>query len=382
MKYLPLIWAGLWRRKARTVLTLLSIVVAFLLFGLLQGVDNAFSQGIDNANVDRMVVTNSIALTEPLPLAYLQQIQSLPGVKAAAHASWFGSYYQDRKNQIFGSPVDIEGYLKVSPEMKVDAAAVDRMLHTRDGALVGETAMKKYGWKIGDRIPITSEIWTRSSDGSSNWEFEIVGTYTVGSDANSGNSFVFNYDYFDEARAFRKGYVGWYVITIADPSQSADVAKRLDALFANSPYETKTQTEKEFSQSFIKQFGDINFLVNAILGAVFFTLLFLTGNTMMQSVRERIPELAVLKTLGFGNGQVLGFVLAEALFLCLLAAALGLAASWAMFPALKQVVGDARLPPDIVLSGFATAVLLALLIGTPPALRALRLNIVDALAGR
>ena len=382
MKYFPLIWAGLWRKKARTILTLLSIVVAFLLFGMLQGVNTAFSAGIDNANVDRLVVINRIALTEQLPLAQQQQIASVPGVRGVAHSTWMGSYYQERKNFIFAAPVQIDDYAAVVPEVEFSAGAVEALKRTRDGALVGETAMKKWGWKVGDRVPITSEIWTRTDDGTSVWPLEIVGTYATPKDANQGDSMLFNYDYFDEGRAFGKGTVGWYIVRVQDPAQSAQVAEAIDKLFANSPNETRTQTEKEFAQSFIKQFGDINFIVNAILGAVFFTLLFLTGNTMMQSVRERIPELAVLKTLGFSDTKVLALVIAEALLLCVLAAGIGLLCASGLFPALKSFVGEAKLQPSVIWTGIAAAVVLALLIATPPAWRALRLNLVDALAGR
>jgi len=382
MKYFPLIWAGLWRKKARTILTLLSIVVAFLLFGMLQGVNTAFSAGIDNANVDRLVVINRIALTEQLPLAQQQQIAAVPGVRGVAHSTWMGSFYQERKNFIFAAPVQIDDYAAVVPEVEFSSGAIEALKRTRDGALVGDIAMKKWGWKVGDRVPITSEIWTRTEDGTSVWPLEIIGTYATPKDANQGDSMLFNYDYFDEARAFGKGTVGWYIVRVQDPAQSAQVAEAIDKLFANSPNETRTQTEKEFAQSFIKQFGDINFIVNAILGAVFFTLLFLTGNTMMQSVRERIPELAVLKTLGFSDAKVLGLVISEALLLCVLAAGLGLLCASGLFPALKSFVGEAKLQPSVIWSGIGAAVLLALLIAAPPAWRAMRLNLVDALAGR
>lgn len=382
MKYFPLIWASLWRRKARTILTLLSIVVAFLLFGMLQGVDSAINRGVELANVDRLITINRVSLTEPLPMSYRSQIEAVPGVEGVAYSSWFGSYYQDPKQFVFGTPVDPALYFSLVPEVKVSDEAVAELKRTRTGAIVGEPLMQKYGWQLGDRIPIQSTIWTKAEDGTSNWEFDIVGTYDVPEDPNQANGFFFNYDYFEEARAFRKGTVGWYLIKVSDPRRAAEVANVIDALFANSSAETKTQSEKEFTQSFIKQFGDINMIVNYILFAVFFTLLFLTGNTMMQSVRERIPELAVLKTLGFSDAKVTGFVVIESLLLCLLAATLGLALAAAMFPALKGVIGEASLPGEVIVLGAAIAVLLALIIALLPAARVLRLSIVDALAGR
>jgi len=230
-------------------------------------------------------------------------------------------------------------------------------------------------------VPLHSVIWTQAN-GSSDWAFDIVGIYDAPQDPNQAISFFFNYSYFDEARSFAKGTVGWYVVKVQDPKQAMQVAAEIDKRFANSSDETKTQTEKEFAQSFIKQQGDISFIVTSILGAVFFTLLFLTGNTMMQSVRERVPELAVLKTLGFTDFAVVVLILGEALLLCLVAAFLGLAIAAGIFPALKSVIGEARLPADVVTSGFAVAVLLALLTGLPPAWRTTRLNIIDALAGR
>jgi putative ABC transport system permease protein len=223
-------------------------------------------------------------------------------------------------------------------------------------------------------------IWTQASDGSSDWQFDIVGIFD--GPTNDASSFFFNYSYFDEARAFSKGKVGWYIVKVKDPKEAMQVGAAIDRRFANSPDETKTQTEKEFSQSFIKQQADINFIVTAILGAVFFTLLFLTGNTMMQSVRERVPELAVLKTLGFTDFAVVALVLAEALVLCLIAALIGLGIAALIFPAMKDYIGEAHLPANVLVFGAAFAVLLALCTGLPPAWRTARLNIVDALAGR
>jgi len=382
MKYFPLIWAALWRKKLRTIFTLLSIVIAFLLFGMLQGVNAAFQKGVVDANVNRLIVTSRISLTEALPLSQMQQLEAIKGIAGVAQATWFGAYYQDPKNFIFAVPVDINRYLKVEPEILVAADQVEALRHTRDGVLVGLVAAKKYGWKIGDRIPLHSTIWTRKSDGQSDWDFQVVGFYDFAGDANQTDGALFNFEYFDEARAFRRGTVGWWIVGLRDPNQSAEIARTIDALFANSSDETKTQSEKEFAQSFLKQYGDINFIVKAILFAVFFTLLFLTGNTMMQSVRERVPELAVLKTLGYSDGTVLTLVLVEALLLCVFAAAIGLGLADLLFPLMKSVVGEVGLQASVLLAGFGVAVVLAVLTGLPPAWRAKRLDIVDALAAR
>lgn len=382
MKYFPLLWATLWRKKTRTVFTLLSIVVAFLLFGMLQGVNAAFQQGVNNANVNRLIVTSRISLTEPLPIAQKPLIEAVPGVAGVAYASWFGAYYQEQKNFVFATPVDIDDYLKVVPELKIAPDQVEALKRTRTGLIVGLDLLQKYGWKVGDRIPLHSTIWVKKDDGNSDWPFDIVGTYDFTTDRSQNNGALFNYSYFDEARTFGAGTIGWWIVSVRDPNQSAQIAAAIDKLFENSPDETKSQSEKEFAQSFLKQFGDINFIVQAILGAVFFTLLFLTGNTMMQAVRERIPELAVLKTLGFSDTKVTVLVLAESLLLCLIAAALGLLLASLLFPMLKDYIGAVKLPTSVLISGAGIAVLLALATGGLPAWRAKRLVIVDALAGR
>jgi putative ABC transport system permease protein len=381
MKYFPLVWAGLWRKRTRTVLTLLSIVVAFLLFGILQGVNAAFTKGVAGANIDRLYVQSRISFTESLPFADLPQIEAVPGVAGVAYASWFGTYFQDPKNFVFSFPVDGERYFSAYSEFKMPADQLDALTHTRTGAVVGRELANKYGWKIGDKVPLHSTIWVQKG-GSSDWIFDIVGIFDVPDDPSRANEFLFNHSYFDEARTFGKGMVGWYIVKLADPARAVEVSNGIDRLFANSPYETKTLTEKENAQSFLKQIGDINFIVDGIVGAVLFTLLFLTGNMMMQSVRERIPEFAVLKTLGFSNGGVLALVLAESLLLCLIAAAVGLAFAALIFPMAKGVIGVVSLPMIVIFAGLGIAVLLALISGLPPALRAGRLNIVDALAGR
>ncbi len=381
MKFLPLIWAALWRKKTRTVFTLASILVAFLLFGMLQGVNAAFNATIDRANVNRLIITSAIAFTESLPYSAMAQIEQVSGVSAVSQQSWFGTYYQDPKNFVFSFPTEPLRWRKVNPEYKLSDEQFDAWTRTRTGAVVGIDLARQYGWKIGDRVPLHSVIWTKAG-GSSDWEFDIVGIYTSPDSPTRGNQFFFNYPYFDEARSFGKGRIGWLVAQVQDPRQSAQIAASIDKLFANSTDETETKTEKEFQQSFLKQIGDINFIVTRILFAVFFALLFATGSSLMQSVRERIPELAVLKTLGFTDGGVLLLVLAESLLLCVLAAALGLAAAAALFPALKGAIGVVTLPNAVIVEGAVIAVCLALATGLLPAWRARQLNIVDALAGR
>jgi putative ABC transport system permease protein len=387
MKYFPLIWATLWRKKTRTIFTLLSIVVAFLLFGVLETIDHAFSHpsnGVTGA--DKLVTTNKYSITLSLPFADAQQIRSVPGVAEATWISWFGGYYQEPKNFVFALPVDTDSYFNLHKgEFVVADEQMQAYRNTRTGALVNSALMKKFGWKIGDKVPLHSTIWTRKDGGSLDWTFDIVGSFSVRDPTQASaqsTTLLFHYDLFDEGRSFGKGTVGWFEERVSDASQAAAISNRIDALFANSPNETKTQPANDFTMAFIKQLGDIGFVLRAILGAVFFALLFLTGNTMMQSVRERIPELAVLKTLGFGDGKILRLVLAESLLLCLIAAVIGLGLSFAALPIIKMGLQGVELTPTALIPGIGVAVLLALIVGAAPALRAMRLNIVDALADR
>ena len=386
MKYLPLLWAGLFRKKTRTVLTLLSVIVAFLLFGLLQAVQTAFESGADSADAKRLLTTARYSIIELLPLGHLRRIEQVPGVVGVAHAEWFGAKYQNESNAFPVFAVDPARYLAIYPEFIIADEQRQAFIATRTGAVAGRRLADRYGWTLGQRLPITSEIHPRAS-GDMTWEFELVGFIDAEDPAVKGNTDLVLIDaaHFDEARMANKGRTGWYIERIADPEQARVVSAAIDALVANSPDETKTQPEKEFAVGFAKQIGDVGALVTRILIAVFFTILILTGNTMAQAIRERIPELAILKTLGFSDGAVTVLVLAEAALLLLLGGALGMAASTALLPVVNGSTGG-RFPP-LYVSGhtwglaLAVVVALALAIGLPPALRARRLRIVEALAG-
>jgi putative ABC transport system permease protein len=381
MKYFPLIWAGLWRKRTRTIFTMLSIVVAFLLFGLLQGINQGFGTVLRDLNVDRLYVSAKTNMTDGLPIAYANRIKAVPGVRALSHWTYFGGYYQDSHNPLPAFATDPEGLFKVYREIKVKPEYVEAMKKTRTGVLISDALAKKYHWKIGDRIPVGTSIWT-NKEGSNTWFFDVVGTMDLSATGGGFPGFYINHSFFQEAAAFGNGVVHYYLVGLNDPKQATQVAKTIDAMFANSSNETRTQTESELAQMQLKQLGDINFIVNAIVGAVLFTLLFLTANTMMQSVRERTSELAVLKTLGFSDAKVLILVLIEALLLCLFAAFAGLALASMVFPVLKPIFGNFKMPMIVVSMGAGMALLLALISGLPPAWRAKRLNIVDALAGR
>lgn len=385
MKYLPLIWAALMRRKPRTILTMLSVAVAFLLYGLLQAFATALNAGVEVAGADRLVTVGRYHFTEILPYSFYQQIRSLPGVKNVTHATWFDGVYISERNFFPRFPVDPKTYLELYPEIVISDEQKQAWFNTRTGVVVAKTLADRYGWKLGDKIPIQATIWP-AKDGNT-WTFDLVGIFDNpdGATRSQIEMMLIRHDFFDEARAFAKGMVGWYIVQTKDPSQNLNVAKSIDALFLNSPNPTRTDTEKAFNQSFIKQLGDIGLIVKSILGAVFFTLLFLTGNTMMQSVRERTPELAVLKTIGFSDYSVMMLVLAESLVLCVLAALLGLGLAQFLMPGIAaKIPGFAgmELRAPALLMGIALSGALAIVVGGLPALRAMRLQIVDALAGR
>ncbi|MBT8077923.1 MAG: ABC transporter permease, partial [Gammaproteobacteria bacterium] len=271
MKYFYLIWKSLWRKKIRTLLTILSVFVAFLLFGLLSALNQALTGGADLANASRLVVIDKISLINSLPAAYLPKIRALPGVEGVANVNWFGGYYQDPKNQFPQFPVDPEDYLEMYPELAISDEHRERWVRTRDSAIVGKDLVERYGWTVGDRIPVHSSIWTNVS-GSQVWDFEIAGVFDNEDPRGNSLLMLMHYDYFEEGRAFGKGTMGWFVVKVAPGGDPAAVADAIDTQFANSPNETKTSTEAAFAESFVKQFGDIGLIVSLILGAVFFTI--------------------------------------------------------------------------------------------------------------
>jgi putative ABC transport system permease protein len=382
MRYLLLVWSGLWRKKARTIFTLLSVVIAFLLFGLLQGLNEGFLKAAITLNANRLYTSNRFAMVEGMPIALANQIATVPGVTDVSHLTYFGGFYQNKRNAIGVYATKIDSLFRIYDGLKIPANQLEKMQRVRAGALITRQLATKYGWKIGDTVPIGTSIWTKK-DGRNDYQFDIVGIFDTPSNYGTGdNSFYINSDYFNETRRFGNDQVHYFISSIDNPRRSEEISKTIDELFANSPNETKTQTEQALAASQLKQLADTNFIVNSIVGAVLFTLLFLTGNTMMQSVRERIPELAVLKTLGFTDGKVAGLVFAESLLICVVAALIGLGLAELFFLFLRETLGGASIPARVIVAGIAIAAMLALISGLPPALRAKRLRIVDALAGR
>ena len=382
-KYFPLVWGGLMRKKTRTTFTLLALMAAFVLIGLLQAVNSVLSGGAGFLGVNRLITQAKTSFTQPLPMRMLPQIEAVPGVDFVSHSQFFGGVYQDARNFFPQFAVNPQRLYDTYPEWVLPESQRRAFISTQDGAIAGKLLADKYGWKIGDIIPLNSFIWTKT-DGSRVWEWRLVGIFDGRDEewSKRANLMYLNYGQFDEARVpGAKGLAGVFVVSVDDPMQSERIAAQIDRKFENSADETKTQSEQEFQLGFLKQLGNIGFILNAISGAVFFTILILTGYTMSQAVRERVPELAVLKCLGFTDKTVLALVLAESLLLCLLGALLGM---------LMASVISLGIPPEYPISTnlnvwlFAggAAVFLALAVGLPPALHAMRIRIVDALAGR
>jgi putative ABC transport system permease protein len=385
MRFLPLILGSLRRRTPRTLFTLFSIAVAFLLYGLLAAVKNSFDGNVALAGADRLVTMHKISLVQPLPVSYQERIASIPGVTLVTHSDWFGGHYQNDPNVIITYAVPPESYLAMYPEYLLPSKEREHWLHDRVGMVVGRGLAETYGWKVGDRVPIRSDIYARK-DGNYTWEFVLDGIYDNKDPSGDVTTILFNYDYFDESRTANKGMVSYYIERIDDPQRAPQIATAIDARFTNSSAETKSGTEKAFIQGFANQTGDIGAIATSIGIAVFFTMLLVSANTMAQSVRERIGELAVLKTLGFGDGQVLGLVISESLLLTLLGGALGLLAALFVVSrigrSLAQFLGTFLVTPGALAVGALLILALGIAAGALPAVRASRLKIADALAQR
>ena len=381
MKYFPLVLAGLWRKPARTILTFLSIVVAFILFGILSAIDAGFAHQLDAARLDRLFADPRFGGL--MPIAYTDKIAAVPGVTVVAPRKGLGGYYKDPKNGMGVIMTDAR-FFAARSELTATRQQIEQLQRTRSGALVGTYYVEKYGWKVGDTVPLITSTVKR--DGSRIWTFDILGIIEDTDNPGPSGYFVGNYKYLDEARVTDKGTADRFLIRIKDPRQATQIGRAIDQLFDNSPAPTRTGSEKAEAQSDLQSLGDVNFLTHAVITAVIFMLLFLTGNTMMQSVRERRSEFAVLKTMGFSDLGVLALVFAESLLLCLLAGMTGLGLSQIVVPliqkSLPEVADLLRMSWAAFLPGFGFALLVAFLSALIPALRAKRLNIVDALTNR
>jgi len=384
MTFASLLRANLLRNPVRTSLTAMCLILAFMLFGLLQPLNKIFTQGPELGSVGRLVVLPKHSTSDLLPVSYLNRISELPAITAVTHVSWFGGTYVDPANFFPQFAVDPRLYLQVFTEIQLPPAQRDAFMQQRNGAIVGRDTAQRFGWQVGDVIPLIPNIWHNRDGGP--WEFELVGIFTSADEGVVNNTgFYFGFDYFDNYRAFGQGLVGSYVARISSAQQVTDTATRIDDLFANSDAETKTLSDREYALSFARQLGNIGLIIDAILLAVFFTILLLSGHTLAQSARERIAELAVMRVLGFQVSATLSMMMAEAVLLTIGAAALGLLLAEAMLlqlneivPQLKQI-GSLGVPLGVAALGLLLALGLAVLVGLPPAIMAVRRSIVDAL---
>lgn len=380
MKYLPLVWAGIWRKRGRTILIFLQVAVAFTLFGVLQGLKTGAEHAIAAARADLLIVHSRLSWAEPLPLGILGQISSVPGVEEVIPVDLSGAAFQNPKQQV--------GIVAVRPDKgwlsaftyTISPAYVEAFRATRTGVLVRAELAKKYGWKIGDLIPLMTGVMKH--DGSTVWTFDVVGTFTD-SDVGGGNSNVLiNYDYWNEARLSGKDTVQHFNVRIADPRMAARVSDAIDARFANSPNATRSESIRELAQANLQAIGDLEFLVRAVVAAVMAALLFATATMMIQSVRERTSEIAVLKTVGFTDFAVFALTLAEAIVVCIVAGGVGLALATLAFPYASKFVHGVSMPWIIVTVGLISAVLVALISAAVPAILAARLKVASALVGQ
>jgi putative ABC transport system permease protein len=382
MTFLQLIRKNLFRKKLRTTLTVVSIFIAFLIFGVLAVFQSSMNAGVDLAGADRLIVTNKINFTLPMPVAYVSRTGAVEGVQSVAHASWFGGYYQEPKNFLVAIAIDPAPYLDMYPEYILAPAQREAFLKDRGSMIVGKVVADTYGWKVGDRVPIKSSIW-RQKNKSDTWDFTIAGIVT-GREARVDVNFVlFHYEYFKETRDFGGDTVGWMLVKTADTKENERVMKTIDAQFANSPFETETKTEQAFNKAFIEQMGDLGFIIFSVVGSAFVTILLIVGNTMMLTVRERTNEIAVLKTIGFTGERIFTLIIGESLMLALVGGLLGTAVAWLLSIGMAQATGGMFGPMaftlDIALVSFFLMAALGFLTGFLPAYRAMKLDVVTAL---
>jgi putative ABC transport system permease protein len=379
VKYLPLLWAGLWRKPTRTMLTLLSIAVAFVLFGVLSGIDAGFAHALAASRLDRLFTDSRFGA--PMQISYAERIARVPGVALVAPRRGLGGYYQNPQNQMGVICVD-ERFFSLRPEITTTKEQLAALRKTRTGALIDVYLKNKYGWKVGDKIPL--QTTTPQVGGNQTWTFDVVGIVDDANYPGQAGWFLANYEYLDEASAGGKGTIDRFLVRIKDPDRAAQIGRQIDKLFANSAAPTRTSSEKSRSQAGLQFIGDVQFFTHAIVGAVFFMLLCVTGHTMLQSVGERVPEIGVLKTLGFTGNAVLCLVMAEAVLLCLVAAALGLVLAKAAIPIARPIIEDYVLILQTgwadTSRGFGLALIVAVVSSLYPAWRVRRLSIVDALS--
>ncbi|USD21575.1 FtsX-like permease family protein [Microbulbifer variabilis] len=381
MNDLYLIYKNMTRKPLRLFLTCFAIFIAFLIFGAVTSLKSALNSSVELSADNRLVVFNRINFTQSLPISYFQKVAAVEGVKDVTHLNWFGGYYQEQSRQIVSLAVDPESYLRVYEEIVIPDEQKQAWFNNRQGALIGEKLAQIYGWKIGDRIPISSNIFTHK-DGGYTWEFVVSGIFKGDTEQYDTRQMLFHYKYFMETQTFGNDWIGWMALTTDDPSLNEKVAKTIDDSFANSQSETDTSTEKSFNKAFIEQIGNIGLIIFSVVFTAFFTILIVVGNTMALAIRERTGEIAVLKTLGFSSARIFRMVLSESLLVAFIGGLSGLTAAWLLVEGIKTFL--ARFLPNLILDGDIALqalffmLLLGIITGLLPAFNALRLNIVSA----
>lgn len=381
MTFLQLIRKNLFRKKLRTALTIFAIFIAFLIFGVLATFQNGMNAGVDLAGADRLIVTNKINFTQPMPIAYVSRVAAVPGIARVAHASWFGGYYQEPKNFLVSFAIDPASYLDIYSEYVVAPAQREAFLRDRGGVLVGKVVADTYGFKVGDRIPLKSSIW-RQRNGSDTWDFTVSGIVTPREARVDTNFVMFHYEYFKETRDVGGDTIGWMIVKTANTKDNERIIKTIDTQFANSPFETETKTEQAFNKAFIEQMGDLGFIILAVVGSAFVTILLIVGNTMMLTVRERTNEIAVLKTIGFTGERIFALIIGESLLLAVIGGLLGVGLAWLISFGMAQAMssfGPMTFSLNTALTSFVLIATLGVLTGFVPAYRAMKLDVVTAL---
>jgi putative ABC transport system permease protein len=370
-----LVWANLARNKKRTVLTVLSVMVAFFLFGVLRSVITTLNRSAEVGSEGRLVSSSAKGITFLLPEAHANRMQAVEGVTTVSWANWFGGYYQDPNDFFAQFAIKADTYLPMYPEIEITGGSLDEFLQERTAAMIGVGLIEKYGWQLGQRVTL------KGTFAPGDWDFTIRAIYTPSDPAFGDELMLFHYEYFYEGM---NGQVspGWFVLELNRPDRAAEIAAEIDAMFKNSSEPTKTQTERAWNAGFVTMWGNIGFLVNAIGTAVFFAILFVAANTMMMAVRERIGEIAVLKTVGFGNGAVAALVLAESVLIALLGGALGLGLARLAFLGrnpLNAFFPGFGVTPQTIALGMMMAAALGLISGAVPAIQSARLSVAGAL---
>jgi putative ABC transport system permease protein len=380
---LVLIRKNLFRRKLRAILMIVSILIAFAIYGVMASFERAFNAGQDRATPDRLVVLNKINLTQPLPISYYNRVAAIDGVAQISHISWFGGYYQEPRNFLAAFAVDLESWMKLrDSDFVFSPEARTAFIRERTGILVGARMLEKWGWKVGDHVPISSSIYFQKN-GSRAWDFTIVGSFAARIPQADTNLMLMGYDYFNETRSFGKDLINWMMLRTTSVAVNERVANAVDGMFANTPYETTTDSEKAFQKSFAAQLGNVALIVELVVGAAFVTILMIVGNTMVMTVRERTREIGVLKTLGFSGGRILRMVLGESILLALIGGLPGLGVALLLITqvrgSLMSFVPTLSLYPDIAAAAVGLMVVFGIITGLVPALNAMRLNVVTAL---